>query len=745
MDIKCCICLDFINEKEDSYWKCSSCDKYIHYECLENDVCNCPICHNQFNMFDAYLTLNQIDYKHWIKQLHDYKCDVVNEKIDFLSNLINGYVSIMKKVKVKEINNYKNVMHELESIKSLQAYSEEIKHLKSEYDELSDLHPYLYGKYNKAYFDNYEPDMSLDSMATHILKDLPTSIGTFNNVHRYVEFLVNEWKVTENLGYHSTFQFGYETEIKKIEFYKMALRNRWIIDFVDGIKIFPDEEGLKLVNEIESILQEEFSDIYELIERVPTVVYESYTSFHDRFNIENSVYNDVAHLLINVKDIVIKHPINICSKCKGVVDENYKCAMCQTKYCSECMSELIDVHICLPDEINGWKFILKSTKPCPLCGARIEKKDGCNQMFCTNCHHGFEWNTGRVIEGGFHNPERNNWLKSINKSSDHLSPTFRQYSIEDQFMFFKEIYTTVEHKFHSFYDLFELPRTLVKRNFKLSVPNMKVILNGTYKTPLKKDNFHAKLFMDEWSWLITELLITVGDMLEYLTPFTGHGNNQEFEYILQHANELINAYKHAIDITSGFIESASHDDMYYYDLLALKASTFNCLREFLLLTKVKPPNVSISNETYEALLNKINFDIKIKIPIQIDVSNNRLYNKVDYEQVNALFHMCKTDQDRRLSLPVNTDPLIPKADGPLIDLINKKIKEHYTQFDINEISKYEICFKTHYFVLSNDRTGCYYVKSGKNIKLFKSDLNNTWIRFTMNGKAYKLQITTPID
>ena len=52
------------------------------------------------------------------------------------------------------------------------------------------------------------------------------------------------------------------------------------------------------------------------------------------------------------------------------------------------------------------KLLAKDTKGCPKCGVPIHRIHGCNQMFCTCCHTGFDWQTLEIIDTGrgFHNP-----------------------------------------------------------------------------------------------------------------------------------------------------------------------------------------------------------------------------------------------------------------------------------------------------------------------------------------------------
>ena len=86
--------------------------------------------------------------------------------------------------------------------------------------------------------------------------------------------------------------------------------------------------------------------------------------------------------------------------CKGYLSSAYKCAACSKYACPHCLVVLgVDKdpeHECDPDVVATVEQIKKETKPCPNCGERIGKVDGCNQMWCTKCHTAFDWRTGKI-------------------------------------------------------------------------------------------------------------------------------------------------------------------------------------------------------------------------------------------------------------------------------------------------------------------------------------------------------------
>jgi hypothetical protein len=117
-----------------------------------------------------------------------------------------------------------------------------------------------------------------------------------------------------------------------------------------------------------------------------------------------------------------KKTIFKCEVCvTGVVvvshdDTTLECDSCGKIYCNKCgkLDDDKTEHKCIKSDIETFDNILSTTRSCPKCGARIYKSSGCNDMFCTICHIGFNWNTGAIITKPFHNPHRESYISSLN-------------------------------------------------------------------------------------------------------------------------------------------------------------------------------------------------------------------------------------------------------------------------------------------------------------------------------------------
>lgn len=92
-------------------------------------------------------------------------------------------------------------------------------------------------------------------------------------------------------------------------------------------------------------------------------------------------------------------------QCKGFIEAmTWKCGICETRICKSCHVVKTKNHECNKNDVKTAKMIVKDTKPCPTCKTRIYKIEGCDQMFCTNCHTAWSWAKGTVETGSVHNP-----------------------------------------------------------------------------------------------------------------------------------------------------------------------------------------------------------------------------------------------------------------------------------------------------------------------------------------------------
>lgn len=101
-----------------------------------------------------------------------------------------------------------------------------------------------------------------------------------------------------------------------------------------------------------------------------------------------------------------------CPSCTGFVNSaTMRCIKCDGEMCSACHMAKPDAHKCKAEDVETVEVLKRDTKPCPKCHIPIHKIDGCDQMWCIECHTAFSWRTLAIETGRVHNPHYNQFMR----------------------------------------------------------------------------------------------------------------------------------------------------------------------------------------------------------------------------------------------------------------------------------------------------------------------------------------------
>lgn len=120
----------------------------------------------------------------------------------------------------------------------------------------------------------------------------------------------------------------------------------------------------------------------------------------------------------NVADVLKEEGCIKCPACCETIlnkSQNYFCDTCQLYTCIDCQKTTPSHgdHKCNAEDLETQKLIQEETRPCPGCETLIYKIDGCSQMWCSQCHTTFDWNTMEIEKYRFHNPHFYEYQKQL--------------------------------------------------------------------------------------------------------------------------------------------------------------------------------------------------------------------------------------------------------------------------------------------------------------------------------------------
>ena len=152
-----------------------------------------------------------------------------------------------------------------------------------------------------------------------------------------------------------------------------------------------------------SVYEDKYNQCVDILKEIRKSIINERDRYKTSFIIEKSLVLEENKLHV----IIGPCPVD---DCKGYLDGEYKCGICKNEVCKMCR---ISVHEneCDKNLVESVKMISKETKSCPNCKIPIYKTDGCDQMWCINCHTAFSWNTGSIENGRIHNPHYYQWRR----------------------------------------------------------------------------------------------------------------------------------------------------------------------------------------------------------------------------------------------------------------------------------------------------------------------------------------------
>ena len=213
--------------------------------------------------------------------------------------------------------------------------------------------------------------------------------------------------------------------------------------------------------------------------------------------------------------------------CKGYITKD-KCGMCKGITCKQCLSPMEKDHVCDKDNLATAKLIKSDTKPCPRCKTLIFKISGCYQMWCTQCHTAFHWNTGEICTGNIHNPHYMQWAvnnpgaqQHVNACGELPTPSTLSFKFDHctSFRFLQDVLLNVLHIQDVEYEKYRAPGDQTSFFMKLRVEYLLGnISESVWVTKIRKHetkNLKHRLILnllEMWANSASDILINLGQI-----------------------------------------------------------------------------------------------------------------------------------------------------------------------------------------------------------------------------------------
>ena len=370
----CAICFDPFNKSTRKEVSCASCPLSYCRQCMKQYLLNirtnqCPECKNPWD--DDFIAKNMtgVFLKTEMKE-HRKKLILEEAKTRFphYQEYASRYIKAKKYMKIIEniITKSKKEFYESE-------YGKEFTRLQDAY----------------LYVKNYNYDKSTD---TYI-----------ENITYTQEKVVAKQEMDEYLAINKNYKPKIKTQAS-VTLTDLGIEcedhNYYITQaFISVTSRLVHNIGHPVMLGHISYMYTKFTDSYT----------EVFTGLVDRIYGEGAIRTEGV-VTASKKEFIHGCPVN---DCKGFLKSNWVCGLCDAQICDKCNipKNVLKEHECNTDDIATAKMLRKESKHCPGCSVRISKIDGCNQMWCVQCHTTFDWTTGKIETTRTHNPHYYEWLR----------------------------------------------------------------------------------------------------------------------------------------------------------------------------------------------------------------------------------------------------------------------------------------------------------------------------------------------
>ena len=540
----CEICFDDFDEKENNKITCLKCGKSICEECgerwllLESIVYTCPLC----------------------KENWDFNFIYNNFSKKFINNKLK--------------NNYGQICYEFDKQNHLLIYQNYLQKIIKTFKTLID----VYNIYPLTQLINFINDTYyIKQSHISLLEEVIKKYNKNKNINKFD--LLNE--NIDVINRNSLIVFSYY-----IKYFDYDYFNNYVKRTDYNIKLFNFEKKYGKVISNNKLNCEDYkleNNNYDFLKELYNIIKSIYNNRND-YNKSNTS---------DVKNINRLKKIGKCfnNNCEGIVFK-YKnqiiCNLCNSIFCSKCYKQIYpkvletynknindfeeinnpyfssydkdlikDEHICNKDDINTVKLLTDNVKNCPNCEFPIFKTEGCDHMWCPECHTMFNWSNLQITKTTT-NPLYFQWLRQQGLTPQRYNhPDAQPINCNEQLNVnqCKRIinsYIDINLNNEFFYKISKILELKQKpqNNGSMDMYRIKYMFNMISEEQYKKyisTRYISKQFIDNYNLIILNMIQTISDIFHNIKTEGEQQNNLSLnnEQIENYKNqfiELINIY-----------------------------------------------------------------------------------------------------------------------------------------------------------------------------------------------------------